>query len=172
MVCQTLTLLTPDNSLGEVCFVAHQHYHDVRIGLLLDILEPSLNIIECLFSGNVIDYDSSTRPSVVPTSQWVGTPWLWIDTVPDQLSSVQFIPVSHICALTLSPFLRATVLVANSTPMVGTGLRGRIPFTYLFSRCVFPTPVSPTKITNCFEVYSYRAGCSPFPRCSSDGFKY
>ena len=55
--------------------------------------------------------------------------------------------MSQICALTVQPLARVTFLVANSTPIVGAGFFGRVPFKYWFSMQVFPTEASPTKIT-------------------------
>ena len=55
--------------------------------------------------------------------------------------------MSQICAFTVQPLARVTFLVANSTPMVGAGFFGRVPFKYWFSKQVFPTEASPTRIT-------------------------
>ncbi|TNV85172.1 hypothetical protein FGO68_gene9358 [Halteria grandinella] len=54
--------------------------------------------------------------------------------------------VSQICALTVPPVFSGTGLVANSTPIVGNLLRGREPLMQRESRCVLPTPVSPTRM--------------------------
>lgn len=42
-----------------------------------------------------------------------------------------YLPVSHICAFTVPPDFRVTFFVANSTPIVGAGFLGRVPFRYL-----------------------------------------
>lgn len=147
MIGKALALLLSDNPFRQVSFVSNQHYHDIRIGLLLDVFQPSLYVVECFFSSDVINDDCSARSSVVSTSPTTNTPLLWIGTALARLKIETCLPVSQICAFTLSPFLRVTVLVANSTPIVGTGFRGSTPFTYLFSKWVLPTPVSPTRMT-------------------------
>ena len=55
--------------------------------------------------------------------------------------------VSQIYAFTVPPVFKGTGFVANSTPIVGYLFLGRVPFMYLLSKKVFPTPASPTKMT-------------------------
>ena len=59
----------------------------------------------------------------------------------------ELLPVSQIYALTVPPVFNGTGLVANSTPIVGNLFFGNEPLMYLLNRWVFPTPVSPTRIT-------------------------
>ena len=56
--------------------------------------------------------------------------------------------VSQIYAFTVPPAFKVTPLVANSTPIVGYLFFGSSFLMYRLRRCVFPTPVSPTRITN------------------------
>ena len=71
-----------------------------------------------------------------------------IDTYAEVMALKRSWPaVSQICALTVPPAFSVTPLVANSTPMVGYLFLGSSFLIYRLSRCVFPTPVSPTRIT-------------------------
>ena len=63
--------------------------------------------------------------------------------------------VSQICAFTVPPAFSVTPFVANSTPMVGYLFFGNSFFMYRLSKCVFPTPVSPTRITVHLRNFSY-----------------
>lgn len=134
MVSEALTLFSSDNPIGEIGFVANKHDNYVGICLLLDVFKPTFNVIKGFFASDVVNYDSPASPPVMPTFLFICTPLLSIDTVTVRLKIVACLPVSQICALTRSPFFRVTVFVANSTPIVGTGLRGSTPLTYLFSR--------------------------------------
>lgn len=65
MVRQTLPLLLADHPVNQIVLVADQHDHDVGVGLLLDILEPALNVVEGGLSRNIVDDYGSAGSSVV-----------------------------------------------------------------------------------------------------------
>lgn len=58
-----------------------------------------------------------------------------------------FPAVSHNCALTYPPSRNCIIFVANSIAIVGNGDVGNTPFTYFANKLLFPTEISPTRIT-------------------------
>lgn len=63
-----LTLLICYNPFTlQVIFVTDQQNLHVRIAIGLDFLKPPLYMLECLFSGNIVDKESSYCASIIRT---------------------------------------------------------------------------------------------------------
>ena len=49
----------------QIALVSHQHYHNVRIGVISQLFQPPLDILVSLMLANVIDQESADGTPVV-----------------------------------------------------------------------------------------------------------
>ena len=95
--------------MGLVAFVAHQHYGQLLVGVVLGLLQPLGDAVEGVAVCDVVhEHRSDGAPVVRPSNR-----------LEDFLTRLRAPSrtVSHTCILTLRP-LTSTVLDPNSTPMV------------------------------------------------------
>ena len=59
-------MMTPDlSSVVHIAFVAEDHLLHVGAGVLLDIPDPVLDVVETLLVGNIVDQHDAHGPTVI-----------------------------------------------------------------------------------------------------------
>lgn len=53
------------SQMPQIALVAHQHDHNVRVGVVPQLLEPSRDILVCLVLADIVDEEGTDRASVV-----------------------------------------------------------------------------------------------------------
>ena len=136
--------------LCQIKLIADEHDNYFGFGVLAHLLNPLLNGHEALLFRDIVDYQRSNWLSIVSIAREGKSLMkdVGLRTYADVMALKRSWPaVSQIWALTVPPAFSVTPLVANSTPMVGYLFFGSSFLIYRLKRCVFPTPVSPTKMT-------------------------
>lgn len=60
--------LSFDHLVGLIALVGDQHLGDILVGMLVNLLEPVLNVVEGLLVSAVVDQDDAHRSFVVSLS--------------------------------------------------------------------------------------------------------